>query len=87
MAPYYRLLTSKSILKEDAALLTKMEDANKTELEKIEQRLEEAKKTEGETEIGDALKAKATYLTRIGEKVRLAIVPCTLVPSSSYTFR
>ena len=31
--------------------------------------LEEAEKTEGETEIADALKAKANYLTKIGKKV------------------
>ena len=38
--------------------------------DKIEERLEEAKKTEGETDIADALRARANYLTRIGDKVR-----------------
>ena len=47
-----------------------MEKENKDELDKIEERLEEAKKTEGETDIADALRARANYLTRIGDKVR-----------------
>ena len=46
-----------------------MEQQNKDELQKIEDRLAEAEKQEGETEISDALRAKATYLTRIGDKV------------------
>jgi len=50
-----------------------MEQQNKDELQKIGDRLAEAEKQEGETEISDALRAKATYLTRIGDKVR----PCS----------
>lgn len=72
MAPYYKLVTSATspVLPLDAALLTEMEAANEAELKKLDERLEEAKKTEGETEISDALKARANYLTRIGHKVR-----------------
>ena len=33
-------------------------------------RLAEAENVEGESEISDALKARANYLTRIGDKVR-----------------
>ena len=43
---------------------------NKEELKKLDARLAEAEKTEGESEIADALRARATYLTRIGDKVR-----------------
>ena len=46
-----------------------MEKTNKEELEKLDERLAEAEKTEGESEISDALKARANYLTRIGDKV------------------
>jgi 26S proteasome regulatory subunit N7 len=46
-----------------------MEKENEEELKRLDERLEEAEKTEGETEIADALKARATYLTRIGDKV------------------
>lgn len=63
-------------LPEDKALLERMEAENVEELKKLDARLEEAKKTEGESDIGDALRARATYLTRIGDKVR---------PSSSYS--
>ena len=72
MAPYYKIVTSHSALPLDQALLDTMEQQNKDELQKIGDRLAEAEKQEGETEISDALRAKATYLTRIGDKVR----PC-----------
>ena len=49
--------------------MARMEKENEEELKKLDERLEEAEKTEGETEIADALKARATYLTRIGDKV------------------
>ncbi|KAI0707981.1 PCI-domain-containing protein [Earliella scabrosa] len=68
MAPYYRIITSTSALPLDQSLLERMEKENKEELDKIEERLEEAKKTEGETDIADALRARANYLTRIGDK-------------------
>ena len=70
MAPYYRIVTSTSALPLDQSLLERMEKENKDELDKIQERLEEAKKTEGETDIADALRARANYLTRIGDKVR-----------------
>jgi 26S proteasome regulatory subunit N7 len=69
MAPYYRIVTSTSALLLDQSLLDSIESQNKEELQKIEERLAEAEKTEGESEIADALRAKATYLTRIGDKV------------------
>lgn len=70
MAPYYKIVTSTSSLPLDQALLDSMEKENTEELQKIEDRLAEAEKTEGESEIADALRAKATYLTRIGDKDR-----------------
>ncbi|TDL21465.1 PCI-domain-containing protein [Rickenella mellea] len=70
MAPYYRVLVASSSLPADEGLLAKLEAANVEELKKVDERLAEAEKTEGETEIADALKARATYLTRIGDKDR-----------------
>lgn len=72
MAPYYRLISSgpNPTLPLDKALLQRLEEANAKQLAEIDARLVEAEKTEGETEIADALKAKASYLTRIGDKVR-----------------
>ncbi|PPQ84989.1 hypothetical protein CVT25_010521 [Psilocybe cyanescens] len=52
----------------DKALLAEMEAANAAELQKLDERLAEAEKQEGESEISDALKARANYLTRIGDK-------------------
>jgi len=79
MAPYYRLVTSSPasqsnpLLAPDATLLESMEKTNKEELDKLDERLKEAQKTEGETEISDALKARANYLTRVGDKVRFCV--------------
>ncbi|KAG6873412.1 hypothetical protein C0995_015837 [Termitomyces sp. Mi166 len=71
MAPYYKIITStSSALAPDPALLSSMETANADELKRLDERLEEATKTEGESEISDALKARANYLTRIGDKDR-----------------
>ena len=75
MAPYYRIVTSSGALPSDASILESMEKANEEELKKFAERLEEAEKTEGESDIADALRAKASYLTRIGDKVRKPIVP------------
>lgn len=70
MAPYYKMITSApSSLVLDPVLLDGMEKANEEELKQLDERLEEAEKTEGESEISDALRAKANYLTRIGDKV------------------
>ncbi|KIM37948.1 hypothetical protein M413DRAFT_20188 [Hebeloma cylindrosporum] len=71
MGPYYKSVTSASnILPLDKTLLAEMEAANEEELKKLDERLAEAEKIEGESEISDALKARANYLTRIGDKER-----------------
>jgi 26S proteasome regulatory subunit N7 len=54
----------------DASLLSELEAANKAELAKLEEGIEEATKNFGETEQRDALMAKAEYLCKIGDKVR-----------------
>jgi 26S proteasome subunit RPN7 len=56
-------------LSADQSVLEGMEKENKEELEKLDERLAEAEKTEGESEISDALKAGVNYFTRIGDKV------------------
>lgn len=48
-----------------------LEAKNKAELEAIEAKLVDAETNLGETEISDALKAKAAYLARIGDKASL----------------
>lgn len=49
-----------------------MQASNAETLAALDKRLADAEATEGETEISDALKARANFLTRIGEK-QLAI--------------
>jgi 26S proteasome regulatory subunit N7 len=71
MAPYYRLVTSAGSLTLDPELLESMEKDNEEQLKKLDERLAEAEKQEGESEISDALKARANHLTRIGDKVRI----------------
>lgn len=70
MAPYYQAITSasKTILPLDSNLLASMQEANAATLKSLDETLESAKATEGESEISDALKARANFLTRIGEK-------------------
>ena len=76
MAPYYRTVTSTSSASVplDSDLLAKLEKANSDELQKLDDRLAEAEKQEGESEISDALRARANYLTRIGDKVGTSYV-------------
>ncbi|KAI5989489.1 26S proteasome subunit RPN7-domain-containing protein [Pisolithus albus] len=68
MAPYYRVITSSSGIDVDPTLLETMEKANEEQLKQLDERLAEAEKTEGESEISDALKERANHLTRIGDK-------------------
>lgn len=71
MGPYYRSITAASTaIPLDKTLLEDMEKENEEELKKLDQRLADAEKTEGESEISDALKARANHLTRIGDKER-----------------
>jgi len=80
MAPYYRSITSSSsVLPLDTTLLESLEKANEDELKVLDERLQEAEKQEGESEISDALKARANYLTRIGDKVSRLVVYLNLV--------
>jgi len=71
MAPYYQKLTSSScsVFPANQEVLDSMEKANTADLQRLDERLAEAQKTEGESEISDALKARANHFTRIGEKV------------------
>ncbi|KAK7051099.1 proteasome regulatory particle subunit [Paramarasmius palmivorus] len=70
MAPYYQAVTalSTSILPVDSKLLSSMQEANDATLKTLDEAVQSAEATEGESEISDALKARANFLTRIGEK-------------------
>ncbi|ORY92467.1 proteasome 26S subunit [Leucosporidium creatinivorum] len=69
MAPYLSHLLTTSLLPSSSSdLLSKLKSTNESHLAKLDADLEDAKTNLGETEISDALKAKALYLARIGEK-------------------
>ena len=60
----------------DHALLEKMKATNKSELEKLEKNILDAETNLGETEVRDALLAKAEYLCKIGDKVSNSNIMC-----------
>ncbi|KAI8810712.1 26S proteasome subunit RPN7-domain-containing protein [Cladochytrium replicatum] len=68
MAPYYKKVAEDLHEPIDAALLSKMEQANAEELKKLEEKLDDATQNLGETEISDALAATAYHLSKIGDK-------------------
>lgn len=69
MAPYYEALCKSLEWQIDTELLNKMKKANEEELKRLDNELEDAEKILGESEIRDAMMAKAEYLCRIGDKV------------------
>lgn len=69
MAPYYETLCKELKWSVDSDLLSKMKKANEGELKRLDEVLEDAEKNLGESEIRDAMMAKAEYLIRIGDKV------------------
>ncbi|NWV00321.1 PSMD6 ATPase, partial [Upupa epops] len=68
MAPYYEALCKSLEWQIDTDLLNKMKKANEEELKRLDNELEDAEKILGESEIRDAMMAKAEYLCRIGDK-------------------
>lgn len=70
MSAYYRLVVESGVVQLDQAFLDKMEKENNEELERLDKKLKESEEMEGETDIAECLRAKAFYLTRIGEKVK-----------------
>lgn len=74
MAPYYEALCKSLEWQIDVDLLNKMKKANEEELKRLDNELEDAEKILGESEIRDAMMAKAEYLCRIGDKVLLTFL-------------
>ena len=69
MAPYYEGLCKDLKWQLDTDLQSKMKKANEDEIKRLDAVLEDADKNLGESEIRDAMMAKAEYLIRIGDKV------------------
>lgn len=70
MAPFYEELCKDLGWSVDKTLLQKMKDANEKELKTLDEKIEDAEQNLGESEVRDALLAKAEYLCKIGDKVR-----------------
>ncbi|CAL8380897.1 unnamed protein product [Boreogadus saida] len=68
MAPYYEGLCKELKWQQDADLLSKMKKANEDELKRLDDVLEDAENNLGESEIRDAMMARAEHLIRIGDK-------------------
>lgn len=68
MSPYYEQVCKDLGWKTDSALLKKMKDENEIQLKKLDETLQDAEQNLGETEVRDALLAKAEYLSKIGDK-------------------
>ncbi|KAH6571603.1 hypothetical protein BASA60_007075 [Batrachochytrium salamandrivorans] len=68
MAPYYEHIVADLKLKQDPALLTLLKAHNATELESLNNKIKDAEENLGETELSDALSAKAHHFSKIGDK-------------------
>jgi hypothetical protein len=72
MTHYYQELCEAFKWQVDAELVATMKKANAEELQRLADKLDDAEKNLGEIEVRDAWIAKAEYLTKIGDKVRVA---------------
>jgi 26S proteasome regulatory subunit N7 len=68
MAPFYKLVCAGLKWPVDQALLTNMREANEKELKRLDDVRIDAEKNLGESEIREALLAKANYYATIGDK-------------------
>ncbi|CAO3588158.1 unnamed protein product [Absidia cylindrospora] len=68
MAPFYKQVTDELQLPLDQVLLKKMEETNKEELQKFDDKVSDAEQNQGETEINEALLGKADYYAMIGDR-------------------
>lgn len=68
MAPFYAVACKELGWRADAALEKRLAAKNETKLKELQEKLENAEKNEGESEIREALQAKAEYLAQIGDK-------------------
>ncbi|KAF9579284.1 26S proteasome non-ATPase regulatory subunit 6, partial [Lunasporangiospora selenospora] len=68
MAPFYELICEEQGWTVDTALLEEMKKANEESLKKLDERLKDAEENLGETEISDALLARAEHFAKIGDK-------------------
>lgn len=87
MAPYLETLLAEPspVIAPEPSLLPKLKELNESKLAEFETKIVEAQEREGETEVSDILRAKAAYLTQIGDRVRISF-SLSLSLSLSYSF-
>jgi 26S proteasome regulatory subunit N7 len=68
LAPLYEHVCSELGLPKDEAKLAEMRSANTQRLAELEAKLKDAEENLGETEVRDALHARAEYLGSIGDR-------------------
>jgi len=66
LAPLYEFLCQEIGWNPDASQLKRMQSANQTKLQELEAKIKDAEENLGDTEVKEALTAKADYLCRIG---------------------
>lgn len=69
MVPYYVHLCEHLKWEVDNSLLEKMKSENENKLKQLEANLQDAVKNLGESEVREAMQAKAAFYTKIGDKV------------------
>ncbi|ORX96014.1 PCI-domain-containing protein [Basidiobolus meristosporus CBS 931.73] len=68
MGPFYRLVCEELKVPLDNSLLESMDKVNSEEIEKLDEKLQDAEQNAGETEVSDVLLAKAELYAKIGDK-------------------
>ena len=69
LTPLCEWLCNELKLEVDESLVEKMRAANETKMVELDEKIKDAEENLGETEVRDALVAKAEYLCNIGDKV------------------
>lgn len=86
MAPFYKYLTETLKIPFDQAFHARMEAANKEELKRFDEKVEDAEQNMGETEVNEALLGKADYYALIGDKVCAPLHAVSQSPPILYTY-
>jgi 26S proteasome regulatory subunit N7 len=86
MGPYFKLLVEEFPDLKDDGLQQELDAKNAKTLEEWDAKIEDATQNLGETEVSDALIAKAQYLAKIGQKVSPVPISSTANTLSGRSF-
>ncbi|CEG73911.1 hypothetical protein G6F70_000470 [Rhizopus microsporus] len=68
MAPFYKIMVEELQVPLDQSFYNQMVAKNEEELKRLDEKAKNAEQNEGETEVNEALLAKADYYAKIGDK-------------------